>query len=113
MNVDEINIAGEKLRFSSDGNEWCNVSLIFNGEQIELGAETWTNLKERLLYAFSSECTSLEPEWILSLSEKHCSFYRQSINGINVFFWNNAVSKELWRSEIDMQQSKEELEGIA
>ena len=112
MKHTELQLSGAKLVFKRDQKDWCRILLKTNSNSMELGADTWAVIKQKLNGALSSICESTEPEWVLSLSEKHCSLYRQNINNNTEFFWQNAEGNEIWRSEVKVPLSKEELDAL-
>jgi len=93
-----IDISNSKLFFCIDKNDWCKVSLVDDSDRIKLGAENWPILKEKLESSFVNLSSSKEPEWMLNLSENHCSLYRQTIEGKNIFFGENDQGDLIWRA---------------
>lgn len=112
MKHTELQLSGTKLVFERDGKDWCRMLLKANGKSIELGADTWAVIKQKLKGTLSSICESTEPEWVLNLSEKHCSLYRQNINNHTEFFWQNAEGNEIWRAEVKVPLGTEELGAL-
>jgi hypothetical protein len=109
LKIREINITDSRLVFDTDTNNWCQVNLHYNGGLIMLGSDNWDVIREKLSSALSSICESEAPEWVLSLSEKHCSFYRQQVNGRVEYFWKDSNGDEIWRSDVKTPLSYNEL----
>ena len=98
MKTASLEISGARFEFRIDDNNWCRMELHTEDESIQLGADTWEILKERILGAATILSNSSEPEWILTLAEKHCALYRQNIDGMNQFYWINGEAKKIWES---------------
>jgi len=101
MKSSEFEFSGASLIFRIEENDWCRVELVTEKETLQLGAEDWNILFSRLKGALTSLGKSSEPEWILTLSEKHCGLFRQNIDGKNSFFWIDAEANEIWRSNLE------------
>ena len=100
MKISKFNFSGASLIFRIDENDWCRVELATENDTLQLGAETWNILSDRLKGALTNLSKSKEPEWILTLSEKHCGFYRQNVDGKNSFFWIDAEGNKIWKSKL-------------
>jgi hypothetical protein len=66
-------IIGGQLKLVSDEHGWCRISLTHSGQDQVLGALSIVDLVVRLRKVLHIDST--KPQWILSLSEEHVSFY--------------------------------------
>jgi hypothetical protein len=110
MKIAKIEISDTKLMFFINENDWCQTELHAGKEKFKLGAEDWSVLKVKILTAFTNLSNSTEPEWMLSLSEEHCSLYRQNIDGKNLFFFQNSKGNQIWESNFIDSLNEESLQ---
>ena len=100
MRVINIELSGINFVFRVGDNDWCRAELHKDENQFKPGAEKWGILKDRLFNALSNPGNSIELEWMLTLTEEHCSLYRQNIVAKNFFVFQDAQAKPFWHLEL-------------
>lgn len=96
----KLEFSGATLEFRINDNDWCQVELDTGESVFQLGADTWNIVKQRISAALADLSSTSEPEWMISLSEKHCCLYRQNIDGKNYFFWQDDHGNIIWESDL-------------
>jgi|LSQX01.2.fsa_nt_gb hypothetical protein len=91
--------------FEVNDKDWCSLSIAYNNEVTELGADSKNIVLKRIIEGLKSitkdqivgALEGIEVKWVLSLSEKHCSLYLGIENNRKILFIQDDAGKIIAR----------------
>ena len=91
--------------FEVNDKDWCSLSIAYNNEVTELGADSKNIVLKRIIEGLKSitkdqivgALEGIEVKCVLSLSEKHCSLYLGIENNRKILFIQDDAGKIIAR----------------